>query len=377
MSLFLIPKTLCAEFDLVLRKFWWGFPQEKKHNLSFLSWDSICKPKSLGRLGISFMEFLNNSLLARLGWKLTSNEPLLWVDALKGKYLQNGLSFLEAPSNPLSSWIWKGLLKNRNVVEKRACWSKANGENIPIWSSPWISSLPFFKPRPNALLIELPQFFVADLLLPGVRAWNVDLLRDLCSPYTVSSILSIHIPQVSSADKWTWVPFPSGLFSVKSACEISLSTTSRSSPLSPANWKALWGLKIQARLKHLLWKIAWNLLPTRANIGRFVVFEDSNAWVCLFCKGPLETLTYIFLECILAQSIWCSSFWPNVIFSYSSKPIHEWIIAIVFPVEKLAIPITDVRKFQLFAVLTLDVIWLFRNKLIHEDIQLDPFKVSQ
>jgi hypothetical protein len=49
----------------------------------------------------------------------------------------------------------------------------------------------------------------------------------------------------------------------------------------------------------------------------------------------------------------------------------------VFPTEKLAIPITDVRKFQLFAVLTLDVIWLSRNKLIHEDIQPDPFKVSQ
>ena len=78
-------------------------------------------------------------------------------------------------------------------MEKGACWSIANGENIPIWSSPWIPSLPFFKPRPNALLTELPHFFVADLLLPGVRAWNVDLLRDLFSSNTVSSILSIHI----------------------------------------------------------------------------------------------------------------------------------------------------------------------------------------
>jgi hypothetical protein len=115
MSLFLIPKSLCTEIDSVLRKFWWGFPQEKKHNLHFLSWDIICKPKSLGGLGISSMEFINNSLLARLGWKLTSNEPLLWMEALKGKYLQNGFSFLEAPSNPLSSWIWKGLLKNRKL----------------------------------------------------------------------------------------------------------------------------------------------------------------------------------------------------------------------------------------------------------------------
>jgi exonuclease III len=377
MSLFLIPKSLCAEIDSVLRKFWWGFPQEKKHNLSLLSWDSICKPKSLGGLGINSMEFINNSLLARLGWKLTSNAPLFWVEALKGKYLQNGISFLEAPSNPLSSWIWKGLLKNRKVVEKGACWSISNGENIHIWTSPWIPSLPNFKPRPNVHLADLPDFVVADLMLPGERAWNVDLLRDLFSPPTVSSILSIHIPQVSSADKWSWVPSPSGLFSVKSAREISLTTASRSSPLSPANWQALWGLKIQARLKHLLWKIAWDLLPSRANIGRFVISEDSNAWVCPFCKGPLETLSHIFLDCNLARFIWSNSSWPNVISSYLSRPIHEWILAIVYPTEKLDIPIAHASKFQIFAVLTMDLIWLSRNKLLHEALQPDPYKISQ
>jgi hypothetical protein len=46
------------------------------------------------------MEFINNSLLARLGWKLISKEPLLWVEALSGKYLHNGISFLDVEVNP-------------------------------------------------------------------------------------------------------------------------------------------------------------------------------------------------------------------------------------------------------------------------------------
>jgi len=52
--------------------------------MSFLSWDGICKPKSLGGggLGIRSMEFLDHSLLARLGWKMTINQPLLWVESL-------------------------------------------------------------------------------------------------------------------------------------------------------------------------------------------------------------------------------------------------------------------------------------------------------
>jgi hypothetical protein len=83
MFIFLFLKSICSDIDTTLLKFWWGFPQEKKHNLSFLSWHSICQPKALGGLGIRSMELLNKALLSRLGWKLTSNQPLLWVDVLR------------------------------------------------------------------------------------------------------------------------------------------------------------------------------------------------------------------------------------------------------------------------------------------------------
>jgi hypothetical protein len=103
MSLFLLPKTLCSAINYGLRKFWWGFPHDKKkHSLSLLSWDNICKLKCLGDLGIWFMASLNNALLARFGWKMVSNQPFLWVDSLSGKYLKK-VSFLSAPPNPLSS----------------------------------------------------------------------------------------------------------------------------------------------------------------------------------------------------------------------------------------------------------------------------------
>jgi hypothetical protein len=95
MSLFLLPKYFWLEINTLIRKFWWGFPQDKNHNLSFLSWDNICSPKALGGLGLRSMEFHNSSLLARLSWKMTTNQPLLWVDALRGKYLQHGISFLK------------------------------------------------------------------------------------------------------------------------------------------------------------------------------------------------------------------------------------------------------------------------------------------
>jgi hypothetical protein len=263
------------------------------------------------------------------------------------------------------------------VVEKGACCSIADGANIYIWNSPWIPSMPSFKPRPNVHLLELLELFVVDLLLNSSRSWNVDLLHDLFYPLTIQNILSIHIPQIISKDKWTWVPSPSGTFSVKSACEVSMPSSSRSSPLSSVDWQALWGLKLQARLKHLLCKIARDILPCRANIGRFVVVEDPLAWVCPFCKGPLETLCHIFLDCSFARILWRSDPWPITTSFFSSRPISDWILAVIYPLDRLAIPLAETRKFQLFAALALDFIWFFRNKLIHEAIQPVPSKAIQ
>ncbi|XP_059440565.1 uncharacterized protein LOC132173020 [Corylus avellana] len=375
MSLFLLPKSFCASINSSIRKFWWGYPQEKKHCLSLLAWDNICKPKSLGGLGIRSMEAINNSLLARLGWKLTSNQPLIWVDSLRSKYLKHGVSFLNAPSNALSSWLWKGLLQNRKVVEQGACISISSGQNIDIWNNPWIPLMPNFKPIPNENLVGLPSYSVEDLICPIGRGWNSLLLQDLFDPITVQHILSIHLPLSPQFDKWCWVPSPSRMFSVKSAHELSISLGGRVSPLSTDAWTSLWGLKLQARLKHLLWKVAWDILPSRAKIGRFVASADPAAWLCPFCKGPPETLSHIFLECDLVRFLWRSSPWHISISDFSYMSTSEWILAILSPMAIFGITKVEVRKFQLFAALILDIVWRCRNLLIHEGVQPIPSKV--
>jgi hypothetical protein len=88
--------------------------------------------------------------------------------------------------------------------------------------------------------------------------------------------------------------------SVNSTHEISLCEDGRPSLLSSNAWYSLWGLKLQARLKHLLWKIDWDILPSIAKI-RFMVSDDPEVWFCPFYKGSLETLSHSFLECHLVR----------------------------------------------------------------------------
>lgn len=118
MYIFLLPKSLCRGIDASIRKFWWGFNPSKRHNLTLLAWNKISSPKSVGGLGICTMEYQNSfSLLSKLGWKILNQDHLLWVKALSIEYIRSG-NFLEVPIIPNYSWLWKGMLTNRQLLRK-------------------------------------------------------------------------------------------------------------------------------------------------------------------------------------------------------------------------------------------------------------------
>jgi hypothetical protein len=147
-------------------------------------------------------------------------------------------------------------------------------------------------------LIFLWQIFSYQGVDHGMRtSFKIFLILPLCKAFSKSTflVLAMGINGLGS--------LPLQVPSLLSAREVSLIPSSRSSPLLMATWQVLCGLKLQARLKHLLWKIAWDILPSRANIGRFVVSKVNNAWGCPFCRGPIETLNHIFLDCVGKSSV--------------------------------------------------------------------------
>jgi hypothetical protein len=378
MSIFLLPKGFCQDLNSILRKFWWGFPLNKNHNLTLLAWDNICKPKSLGGLGIRSLDTMNLSLLAKLGWNLTIKKPMLWVKALVGKYLNFGQNFLNVAPKPLDSWLWKGLLNSRSIVEKGACLAISMGSNINVWSDPWIPTLESFKPSPNPNLVDRPQFFVEDLIIQSNRSWNSSLLEDLFDMNSVNKIKNIHIPLLPLSDRWTWIPAENGIFSVRSAHELTHNVPPhRSSPLTPEHWKVLWRLKMQHRLKHLLWKLAWNILPVRQCFGNFIDSNDQADWFCPICKTAPESSIHLFLECGFAKILWRNSPWP-----FNSEVLHfssfaDWIKVILKPSSFMPILTMDIRLFQLNAAITMDHIWFVRNKLVHDNKQPNPIESIQ
>lgn len=72
----------------------------------------------------------------------------------------------------------------------------------------------------------------------------------------------------------------------------------------------------------------------------------------------------------MARILRRNSSWPLDTVGFSSRPIADWIFAIIYPVD--LIPIAEVGTFQLFATLTLNCIWRSKNLLVHDGVPLVP-----
>ena len=142
------------------------------------------------------------------------------------------------------------------------------------------------------------------------------------------------------------------------------------SPLDISSWKSLWKLKLNARLVLFLWKIAWDLLPTKARLKSIFSIPYSES-LCPLCKTEEYSLPHLFFRCIFARVAWRSSFWPldSLAWSFLSPP--NWIKGIIHPFSSLGIPLADTHLFQIFVDVLCDLLWFFRNKAIHEGVILD------
>ncbi|KAF7833347.1 Retrovirus-related Pol polyprotein from transposon TNT 1-94 [Senna tora] len=73
-----ITKGIIQEIEKIERGFLWGSTSEKR-KLHQVSWSKVCKPRSLGGLGIPKLDATNKAFLFKLDWQLLYNYDSLWV----------------------------------------------------------------------------------------------------------------------------------------------------------------------------------------------------------------------------------------------------------------------------------------------------------
>jgi hypothetical protein len=134
----------------------------------------------------------------------------------------------------------------------------------------------------------------------------------------------------------------------------------------------LWNLKVNERLKLMLWKIAWESLPTKEFIGNRIHLDDIN---CPHCNSQIESVVHLFFECPIAVIIWWQTKWPLNLSSSPRKSAQDWIRCIIELVKLLGIGKDEEKSFSLLAAILCDRIWWHRNKMIFDKISPTPLSL--
>ncbi|CAN1830417.1 Putative ribonuclease H protein At1g65750 [Linum perenne] len=82
-----LPVYICEAIDRKIRDFIWGSVDgaRKIHNIN---WETVCKPKNLGGLGLRNARDLNMAFLIKIAWGILSRPTELWAKVLVSKYLK-------------------------------------------------------------------------------------------------------------------------------------------------------------------------------------------------------------------------------------------------------------------------------------------------
>lgn len=68
-----------------LKAFIWG-DDDNHRSVHLIGWNNICKPKSIGGLGLRSTRVANTTLLMKGLWQFCSCPNTLWVSLLRNKY---------------------------------------------------------------------------------------------------------------------------------------------------------------------------------------------------------------------------------------------------------------------------------------------------
>ncbi|GAA0148553.1 hypothetical protein LIER_36749 [Lithospermum erythrorhizon] len=113
-------------------------------------------------------------------------------------------------------------------------------------------------------------------------------------------------PALDYPDRAVWRDSPRGKFEVKSAyllaCRMVREKDPSPMPSSPPSgfWKCLWKWKLPPKVRHFLWRLYTDSLPTGANMCKKGMEVQQ---MCFFCGQCGEEAVHIFQQCDYVKDI--------------------------------------------------------------------------
>ncbi|KAF4378640.1 hypothetical protein G4B88_031244 [Cannabis sativa] len=188
-------------------------------------------------------------------------------------------------------------LKSTNYfIESGLRKSIGDATTINIFNDAWIpgyGKLHYLRYHSNA------DMTVADLITPN-KQWNHALIQSLFPTDISQAIMAIPLHTISTLDTHFWSLTPHGSYMVNSGYHLAHSQLHQNEPTpsdhksSNAWWKNLWTFPLPPKLKHFLWRVCYDILPTSRNLFNRKTLYSPH---CSRCHYHDETLEHALFRC--------------------------------------------------------------------------------
>lgn len=353
LSAFRLPGSCLKEIERLCSAFLWSGP-ELKTTKAKVSWKDLCLPKAEGGLGIRPLKEVNVVHSLKLVWRLFSAKSSLWVRWIHCYLIRKGSFWSIRGTTSLGSWIWRKLLKLRDLAKDFLKVEVRNGRDSHFWYDDWSR----FGNLKSILGDRGPiDFGISD---------NATLEEALCNTRrrrhrlaTLNEIeeelATLRLSPQPDDDIYLWKQADgkyAARFSSKKTWE-QIRNSRRSCPWS----KGVWFPLATPKYAFFLWVIMRERLQTADKMQHWNMGVSAT---CVLCNEEEESCSHLFFGCRYSGQVWKKLIGGLMQDNFTT----DWnTLKLLLPNPSLSPTKTFIFRYVLQA--TLHTVWRERNARRH------------
>lgn len=136
LAAFRLQSSCLKEIESLCSAFLWSGP-DLKTTKAKVCWKDICLPKSEGGLGIRSLKEVNVVHSLKLIWRLFSAKSSFSVRWIHCYLIRKGSFWSIRSTSSTGSWVWRKLLKLRDMANRFIQMEVRNGDSTSFWYDTW------------------------------------------------------------------------------------------------------------------------------------------------------------------------------------------------------------------------------------------------
>ncbi|CAI8598593.1 unnamed protein product [Vicia faba] len=287
LSFYKISVKTVQEITAIQRKFMWQGVADKE-GVVWISWDTICKSRDDGSLGVKDVVKFNLALLSKWIWRFLREKGTIWEglmqerdeDLNKRLWLHDEVGYKPKDSN----W-WRDIMllcDNPLGILKKISVKLGDGRKVPFWKSSWLGN-GFLAEQFSALYHEISNKLD---IVSSMGNWNNDMW-------------SWNIIQREKC--WVWRRRESVVSSKRYCLEQGEADIEDRQKRA---LKIIRGSRRPSKIKIFGWRLVSDRLPTRKQLLQRGIITQSQDATCIFCNQIDEDIVHLMLHCSKLKLLW-------------------------------------------------------------------------